>query len=77
MESKPRRVRDVCKKIKIGDHVATCKGGRFHYEGPFAGVVVGFSKWKNCDAVSIKKDSNGKIVQCLVKNILHTSELKQ
>ena len=54
--------------MKIRDIVRTKCGGRLHGEGPFTGTVVGFSTWKNYPAVNVKK-SNGKIVQCLLKNL--------
>lgn len=43
--------------LHIGDRVETRKGGRLHGEGPFRGVVTGFSTWRGYDAANVKKDS--------------------
>jgi hypothetical protein len=55
--------------MKIGDKVRTNKGGRGPNEGPFDGVIVGFSSWRNYNAANVKK-VNGIIVQCLLKNLI-------
>lgn len=60
-------------KFKIGDNVFTVEGGRFRDEGPFSGVITGFSKWKHYDAANVKKrDKYGDFitVQCLIKNLI-------
>jgi hypothetical protein len=70
----PRQDKDKKEKdMKIGDKVYCKKGGRMRGEGSFSGVIVGFSKWRNYDAVNVKKDfprtTYSATVQCLVKNI--------
>lgn len=56
--------------ICIGDMVRTRKGGRFKTEGPFNGEVVGFGMWRGYIAANVKKEITGKVVQCLVKNLV-------
>lgn len=61
--------------FKIGDVVSTSKGGRFSYEGPFKGTVVGFSEWAGKPAAQVRK-SSGQIVQCIQKNLTLISSAK-
>jgi acyl carrier protein len=63
------REKNGASKFNIGDKVHTNKGGRFDREGPFTGKIVGFSKWRNYDAANVRKDLNGRVVQCLLKNL--------
>jgi len=59
--------------LHIGDRVETRKGGRLRGEGPFRGVITGFSMWRGYDAANVKKDypcnPHGAIVQCLLQNL--------
>ncbi len=54
--------------FKIGDKVKTVKGCRI--KGAFNGIVIGFGKWSNYDAVKVRKEINNKIVMCLTKNLV-------
>jgi len=57
----------------VGDRVETRKGGRMRGEGPFRGVITGFSTWRGYDAANVKKDhprtTRGATVQCLLQNL--------
>lgn len=61
-------------RFPIGFKVKTLKGARKLKEfecryGSFEGRVRGYSIWRNYLAVNIKKN-DGKIVQCLAKNLV-------
>jgi hypothetical protein len=57
-----------CGDFEIGMKVRTTKGCQ--YKGAFSGEVVGFGKWSDYDAVKVKKNTDGRIVMCLAKNLL-------
>jgi hypothetical protein len=56
------------RKIKIGDTVTTNKGCRISKKKA-KGKVIGFTTWRQYEAVKIKKH-NGKIVIILLQNIV-------
>ncbi len=56
------------KKFKLKDVVMTTKGCR--QKGGFAGIVVGFGTWKEYPAVKVRKNSDGRTVMCLAKNLV-------
>lgn len=54
-------------ELKIGDKVQTIKGCRI--SGISSGIIIGWSYWKDYPAAQIRKFSDGKIRQFLIKNL--------
>jgi hypothetical protein len=54
-------------KPKLGTKVNTKKGCRIN--GPASGIVVGYGRWRDYDAVKVRKDVDGRVSLFLMKNL--------
>lgn len=58
----------MARKIKLGATVKTTKGDRVT-GNRWKGTVVGFTMFRDYEAVLVKKLKSGRVVRCLKKNL--------